>query len=162
MSGRCGLIPEQVWDAAPIERANLQPGRPSGSAMPLVWAHGEFIKLAASLQLRQPSDRPEEIWRRYAGKRPQITCAHWTLRMPVSNAPRGRPICFLFEQPMRIHWGRDDWQDISTELTNPGFLGLHIAEISAERLAKANAIRFALQDVGSGQWGGGDRMIRIV
>ncbi len=30
-----GLLPEQVWDAAPIPSLGLLPGRPSGSAMPL-------------------------------------------------------------------------------------------------------------------------------
>jgi hypothetical protein len=82
--------------------------------------------------------------------------------MPVSHAPRGCPICFLFDQPTRIHWGRDDWQDVSDAVTEPGFLGLHIAEIPAERLAKANAIRFALQEIASARWGDGDRIIRIV
>jgi glucoamylase len=162
MSGGCGLIPEQVWDTAPIDWANLRPGRPSGSAMPLVWAHGEFIKLAASLQLHRPSDRPQQVWQRYAGKRPQTSCAYWTLRMPVSQAPRNCPIRFLFGQPTRIHWGRDDWQNISDEITKPGILGLHLATISTQALAQANSIRFAYQDIASGRWGDGDRTIRII
>jgi glucoamylase len=160
MSGRFGLIPEQVWDVSAVD--HLEPGRPSGSAMPLVWAHGEFIKLAASLQLREPSDRPQEVFARYAGKRPQIASAHWTQRMPASNAPRGCPICFLFDRPTHIHWGRDDWRDISDAVTKPGLLGLHVAEIPAERILGANLIRFALQDVASGEWSNRDRMIRIV
>ena len=45
MSGRGGLIPEQIWDTAALPAQNLFPGRPAGSAMPLVWAHAEFIKL---------------------------------------------------------------------------------------------------------------------
>jgi glucoamylase len=162
MAGGAGLIPEQVWDAAPIERANLKPGRPSGSAMPLVWAHGEFIKLAASLKLGKPADRPEPVWLRYGGKRPQITRAHWTCRMPVSNVPRGRPIRFLFRDATLVHWGRDNWQDVSNAVTKPGALGLQVAEIPAERLAEANAIQFALQDVTSGNWIEGNRTIRIV
>jgi glucoamylase len=160
MSGRFGLIPEQVWDVSAVD--HLEPGRPSGSAMPLVWAHGEFIKLAASLQLREPSDRPREVFARYAGKRPQIASAHWTQRMPASNAPRGCPRCFLFDRPTHIHWGRDDWRDISDAVTKPGLLGLHVAEIPAERILGANLIRFALQDVASGEWSNRDRMIRIV
>ena len=37
-----GLISEQVWDAADIPERELYFGRPSGSAMPLVWAHAEY------------------------------------------------------------------------------------------------------------------------
>ncbi|MGH6876173.1 MAG: glycoside hydrolase family 15 protein, partial [Rhizomicrobium sp.] len=45
MTGPQGLIPEQVWDSASIPARGLEPGKPSGSAMPLVWAHAEFLKL---------------------------------------------------------------------------------------------------------------------
>jgi glucoamylase len=40
-----GLISEQVWDSPDIPKHELQLGRPSGSAMPLVWAHAEYVKL---------------------------------------------------------------------------------------------------------------------
>src|SRR5438034_10464444 len=39
-----GFIPEQVWDAADVPEHELFLGRATGSAMPLVWAHGEYIK----------------------------------------------------------------------------------------------------------------------
>lgn len=48
MAGPGGLLPEQVWDSAPIPARHLNPGKPSGSVMPLVWAHSEFIKLCYS------------------------------------------------------------------------------------------------------------------
>src|SRR6201999_3027845 len=38
-----GLIPEQIWDSDDIPGRELFFGRPSGSAMPLVWAHAEHI-----------------------------------------------------------------------------------------------------------------------
>ena len=37
LAGDGGMIPEQVWDAADIPERGLYAGRPSGSAMPLVW-----------------------------------------------------------------------------------------------------------------------------
>ena len=36
-----GLIPEQVWDSPDVPEKELFFGQPSGSAMPLVWAHAE-------------------------------------------------------------------------------------------------------------------------
>jgi GH15 family glucan-1,4-alpha-glucosidase len=48
MSSPLGLIPEQVWDSDPIVEHDLKPGKPSGSAMPLVWAHSEFGNWAIS------------------------------------------------------------------------------------------------------------------
>jgi len=43
-----GLISEQVWDSPDIPEHELHTGRPSGSAMPLVWAHAEYLKLRRS------------------------------------------------------------------------------------------------------------------
>jgi glucoamylase len=46
------MIPEQVWDAGPGA------GEPTGSATPLGWAHGEYIKLLRSRADRAVIDRP--------------------------------------------------------------------------------------------------------
>lgn len=70
MAGKGGLLPEQVWDSAAIPARGLYPGKPSGSAMPLVWAHAEFIKLAASVAVGSPVDRPAHVFERYAGRPP--------------------------------------------------------------------------------------------
>ena len=77
MANPVGLIPEQVWDAAPIPERGLAPGKPSGSAMPLVWAHAEFIKLCFSRELGRPVDRPAAAWARYRGARPTIDYDIW-------------------------------------------------------------------------------------
>jgi glucoamylase len=63
-SGPGGLIPEQVWDAGPIPEKSLFPGRPSGSAMPLVWAHAEFLKLLLALRTGRPVEWLEAVARR--------------------------------------------------------------------------------------------------
>ena len=44
----CSLIPEQVWDTTDIPDEHMLIGRPTGSALPLVWAHAEYIKLLRS------------------------------------------------------------------------------------------------------------------
>ena len=67
MASAGGMLPEQVWDAAPIPARGLAPGRPSGSAMPLAWAHAEYVKLVRSIALGHAIDRPEAAWRRYHG-----------------------------------------------------------------------------------------------
>ena len=61
MASPGGMLPEQLWDADPIPGRRLMPGRPTGSAMPLVWAHAEFIKLLISRQLGQPVDQPRTV-----------------------------------------------------------------------------------------------------
>ena len=82
MASPGGMLPEQVWDAAPIPARGLAPGRPTGAAMPLVWAHAEYLKLAASRGLRRPFDQPTAVWERYGGERPLLTRLIWTEQAP--------------------------------------------------------------------------------
>ncbi|WP_193214320.1 glycoside hydrolase family 15 protein [Luteolibacter marinus] len=60
-----GLIPEQVWDGEPIPDRGLLPGKPAGSAMPLVWAHAEYLKLLRSLKDGSIFDLPPQVAARY-------------------------------------------------------------------------------------------------
>jgi glucoamylase len=63
-----GMIPEQIWDSPDIPERQLFFGRPSGSAMPLVWAHAEYIKLLRSLKDGRVFDTPPQTAKRYLGK----------------------------------------------------------------------------------------------
>jgi glucoamylase len=52
------MFPEQVWDAPDIPQKDLFRGQPTGSAMPLLWAHGEYVKLRRSLRDGRVFDKP--------------------------------------------------------------------------------------------------------
>ncbi len=63
-----GLLPEQVWDGDDVPERELYNGHPSGSGMPLVWAHAEFLKLLRSLKDGQVWDTPPQTVQRYRDK----------------------------------------------------------------------------------------------
>jgi len=161
MSSSSGLIPEQVWEAEPIPAQGLFPGRPSGSTMPLVWAHAEFMKLIASLHLGRPIDRPEQVWLRYGGIKPTASQAHWTRRMPVGWIRPGQRLRLIFEAPSLVHWGLDEWRDASDALTIVGALGLHFVDLPTEHLDAGRRIIFSVQDLAAGNWIEQDRSIVI-
>jgi glucoamylase len=85
-----GLIPEQVWDAAPIPERDLQPGKPTGSAMPLVWAHAEYVKLLRSLADGKVFDMPPQTARRYLGKTRSARCRPWREDCPTAGVLSGQ------------------------------------------------------------------------
>jgi len=60
-----GLLPEQVWDGEELPERELWVGGPTGSAMPLVWAHAEFLKLGRSLADGTIFDLPPQTVARY-------------------------------------------------------------------------------------------------
>ena len=87
-----GLIPEQVWDAAPIPERELAPGKPTGSAMPLVWAHGEYVKLLRSLADGRVFDMSPHTMRRYLGKKRTARCRPWREDCPTASVLSGQTL----------------------------------------------------------------------
>ena len=64
-AGGIGLIPEQVWDAPDLPERHFVFGGETGAAMPLVWAHAEYIKLCRSAADGKNSDLIEPVYDRY-------------------------------------------------------------------------------------------------
>src|ERR1700760_2840080 len=96
MSGRGGLIPEQIWDTAAVPAQHLFPGRPAGSAMPLVWAHAEFIKLNKRLKSGRPIERPGAVWLGSGEKKPHAARAHGPRHMRVGTIRAGQSLRLIF------------------------------------------------------------------
>ena len=62
----CGqLLPEQVWDEDDRPDRRLKKGQPAGSAVPLVWAHAEYLKLLRSAVDGKVFDRIDPVYERY-------------------------------------------------------------------------------------------------
>jgi glucoamylase len=162
MSGPGGLIPEQIWDSAAVPSQDLYPGRPAGSAMPLVWAHAEFIKLTKSLRLGRAVDRPEPVWLRYGGNKPRAARAHWTRRMRVGTIHAGQALRLVFAEPSVVHWAIDDWQQPRDTFTVVGMLGLQVADLASEALDVGQRVVFSIQDLTTGNWIENDCVIEVV
>jgi glucoamylase len=67
-----GFLPEQVWDGEDIPDKKLVRGKPTGSAMPLTWAHSEYIKLCRSLDEKRVFDLPVSVYERYVNQIPAV------------------------------------------------------------------------------------------
>ena len=161
MGGTGGLLPEQVWDEAPIAEHGLFPGRPSGSAMPLVWAHAEFIKLAASRAAGSSFDAPRAVTERYHGVRPAVTRVFWSDRLPIDAIKAGQTLSVLLASPAEVHWGVDGWHATADVATRDTGLGLHVADLPVGNLAAGQQIDFTFQWAGSGAWKGTDFRVDV-
>jgi glucoamylase len=161
MAGPAGLIPEQVWDRDPIPDKDLWPGRPTGSAMPLVWAHAEFIKLAHSHDKKFPVDRPKATWERYGGKRPEISWVLWRHRHKLRTLPEGKELRFVFEGEVLIHWGIDGWSRPVDSPTRPLGLGFFGAVLPVECLRRGQRIDFTFFWPREQRWEGVDYHMEV-
>jgi len=66
LASPAGLLPEQVWDREDRPDLGMERGRPTGAAMPLVWAHAEYVKLLRSKADGVVFDLIPEVAARYA------------------------------------------------------------------------------------------------
>ncbi len=91
MTGPGGMLPEQVWDADPIPPLFLEPGRPTGAAMPLVWAHAEFVKLVNAIRRGRPIEQLAAVVDRYAtGSATPLAGGRSARALPVRDPGRHR------------------------------------------------------------------------
>jgi glucoamylase len=159
MASSGGMLPEQVWDAPAIPARALEPGRPTGAAMPLVWAHAEFLKLVASRTLKRPFDRPALVWERYHGERPPLMHVIWCEQAPAPELPEDSRLTIALRAPGAVRYGFDGWQDVREQETTANPLGLHLVEIDTPRLRAGRLVDMTYRH--GSQWIGRDFRIRV-
>jgi glucoamylase len=155
------LIPEQVWDSAAIRERELFPGKPTGSACPLVWAHSEYIKLRRSLRDGKVFDQPAATVQRYQVEKRKSIYFAWRFNNRCRTIPEGKRLRFVLTAPGVVHWSFDHWrtsQDINTLDTG---LGTYIADLGSERLSVGSEIVFTIYWSQEERWEGTDFSVAV-
>jgi glucoamylase len=155
-----GLLPEQVWDADPIPEHGLYPGRPSGSAMPLIWSHSEFLKLLIARDQGHPVELLKVVRDRYGKKTPASKRTRWRSEIPVASPARGRTLVIEGRQPFTLHCGWDGWQSVEDLQAEPQPFGLWGVTIGPDRYAGHSELNFTRRY--GVHWEGRDYAVAIV
>jgi glucoamylase len=122
------MLPEQVWDESNMPGTSLQPGQPAGSAMPLVWAHAEYLKLLRSALDGRVFDRIDAVYERYCEtggrSRKRRGLEIYTRRRPIRSIAAGGTLRILDERQFEVVWSADGWQTTNTTLSRSlGYAG---------------------------------------
>jgi glucoamylase len=161
MSGPGGLIPEQVWDVEAIPDRALWPGRPTGSAMPLAWAHAEFLKLLAARHDGRPVELLDTVWRRHRGRVPRPRTRHWRRSVPIAELPLGCALVVEAPEAFVLHVGTDGWRDVHDLRSQPIGLDMNGVRIPATALRGHEALDFTFYFPDGDRWSGEDHHVRI-
>jgi glucoamylase len=116
-----GMLPEQVWDEADLPSAGMYLGRPAGSAMPLMWAHAEYVKLLRSLTDAVVFDLVEPVASRYRAGKGRKDLEVWKPNRQVRTVARGQVLRVQAPAPFDVEWSRDGgatWQHAAATPTS--------------------------------------------
>jgi glucoamylase len=160
-AGQGGLFPEQVWDAPDLPEQELLNGRPAGSAMPLVWAHAEYIKLVRSLQDGRGFDTPPQTVQRYQVEQKVSPHFFWRFAQKSRTFPAGKILRVESLAPARVHWSSDNWTTSHDEGTRSTGMGVHVADIPTADCPDGTKIVFTFYWIESGRWEGIDFEILV-
>ncbi len=156
-----GLLPEQVWDERDRPDVYMFLGRPTGSAMPLMWAHAEYIKLLKSVSDGQVFDRIPEVANRYLGNRQARKLFEvWKPNRRVRAVKRGYTLRVQLPAPFRLHWTSDEWHTVNDTASAATVFGIEFADIPITPSQQA-PIRFTFFWSNTNSWEGRDYRVEI-
>jgi glucoamylase len=156
-----GLISEQVWDSPDIPERELFFGRPSGSAMPLVWAHAEYLKLCRSLRDGRIFDLPPQTAQRYLKDKTVSPRRVWRFNHKLRSLPSRKNLRIETLSPAVIHWSADGWQTVHDAATRDVGLGIHLADLATQALPGGKQIQFTFYWPDARRWEGTDFAVNI-
>jgi glucoamylase len=155
-----GMIPEQVWDSEDIPAHRLTNGHPSGSGMPLVWAHSEYLKLVRSLDDGAVFDTPPQPVQRYIREKVVSPLIIWRFNHQVKEMPLTKTLRIEVLAPAQLRWSIDEWQTSREETSRDTEFGVHIIDLAREKLLEGKTLRFTFYWPEAEKWEGKDFEIK--
>jgi glucoamylase len=159
------MMPEQVWDEVFAPKPYLQLGMPAGSAVPLVWAHAEYLKLLRSAMDGKVFDRIDCVYDRYClpqgRKRTRGDLEFYSQRRPIQKIAAGNTLRILDENHFVVVWSADGWKTTQTStshlLGNAGYY----ADLSTAPNPASSGLSWTLNWPEQGRWLGYNVEVKI-
>jgi glucoamylase len=161
-AGNGGLIPEQIWDAQDIPARELYNGCPSGSAMPLVWAHAEYVKLVRSLQDGRVFDTPPQTVQRYITDNQSSPYAVWRFNNKARTLVAGKTLRIETRAPTVVHWSSDGWKTTVDSKSRDTTVGIWVTDLPTASLREGATVQFTLYWPEADRWEGCDYTVNVV
>ncbi|HEX4037009.1 MAG TPA: glycoside hydrolase family 15 protein [Acidobacteriaceae bacterium] len=148
-----GMLPEQIWDEPDCDGLVL--GGPAGSAMPLVWAHSEYLKLLRSAHDGRVFDRFPIVEDRYVrGNHPRSSIEVFkVLRRQIQAIPAGKTLRITSAARFQVTWTADGWTTTHVcDSTQVGYAGSYADLLTSPQ--QTGALSFTLFWPDENRWEG--------
>ncbi len=155
-----GLFPEQIWDAPDIPEEHMFFGKATGAAIPLMWAHAEYVRLLRSMVDNKVFDRINPVAARYCNDNPRPVIEVWKVNRQVRKVPAGALLRIVASSPFVLHWTDDEWRTPRDTSSSPTSLGIEYVDIQVDAAQKA-PLRFTFRWPVDNQWQGKDYTVEV-
>ena len=154
-----GMLPEQVWDEDDITDGQMKRGKPTGSAMPLCWAHAEYVTLVRSHKDGICFDRIGPVFERYVKSMNVSTIDMWSIANQVPHVQQGKTLRIITDKESTIHWSSDGWATVNDLTMSDAGIGCWFADVPTKSLQMGTRIDFTF--LWSEGWEGRDFQVLI-
>jgi len=157
---KTGLLPEQVWDEPDRPEIHMFLGRPTGAAMPLMWAHAEYVKLLRSRRDDAIFDSIPAVAEHYLSARDRLPLEIWKPNRQVRSVKPG--MLFRVQSParFRLRFTSDEWRTVEDAESTPTKLGIEFFDIQVPPEQRA-PIRFTFFWTADAKWEGRDYRVDV-
>ena len=156
-----GLFPEQVWDTTNLPDRWMFLGKPTGAAIPLMWAHSEYVKLLRSARDNRVFDIIPPVEARYAASnRKRRWMEIWKANRQVPSVPAPCVLRVVAYAPFRLHWTDSEWAKTHETISASTSLGIDFVDIEVRPEQRA-PIRFTFQWIDEDRWEGKDYEVAV-
>jgi glucoamylase len=157
-----GPIPEQVWDTDDLPEFHLFKGGPTGSAMPLAWAHAEYVKLLRSSLDKKVFDLIPEVYERYVtGTAVCRLIEIWHMNWQVPTVRPGHVLRIQSDRSFNLHWSLNDWAGVHESRSTGTTFGIDYVDVEVG-VQQDSSVRFTFFWFDSNTWEGKDFAVRVV
>lgn len=157
-----GLLPEQSWDQIDRPDISMCLGKPTGSAMPLMWAHAEYIKLLRSTADGKVYDAIPDVAKRYLGKRiKRRQLEVWKPNRHVRFMRTGEVLRVQGETAFTLRWSSNDWKTVQEAKSIQNALNIDYADLSEVITSPGTCIRFTFHWTATNRWDGKDYAVTV-
>jgi glucoamylase len=155
------LLSEQIWDSMDIPERELFFAKPSGSAMPLVWAHAEYVKLRRSLKEGSVFDTPPQTVKRYIEGKADSPHAAWCFNKKIRSMCAGKILRIETQVKASVRWTSDNWKTFRETPADDTGLGLYVADLSTKGIRPGGKVAFTFYWSDADRWEGENYEVEI-
>ena len=162
LASKTGLLPEQSWDEADRPGTYMWLGLPTGSAMPLMWAHAEYVKLLRSSHDGRVYDSIPEVAERYLGKRGKRRQLEvWKPNRHVRFMRPGEVLRVHGDEPFTLHWSANGWETTNDTESRRNSLGIDYVDLAEVVAVEGVRIQFTFRWGVEERWEGRDYLVTV-